>query len=420
MTDNEEMIEGLVESNKWWGGKFEIDFKPREIYEEIKRFLKSRQIVALTGLRRVGKTTIILKIAEDYTKIIGAKNIIYFSFDDFRDVKIRDIMSIYARIMNKDFNEGEYLLLLDEVQKLENWEEQVKRIYDNFKNIRIIVSGSESLFIRKKSRESLAGRFFEFKVKPLNLREYLDFRGIKIENIELDKQKILREFNSFLFCSGFPEIVNEGREIIKKYIKENVIEKIIYRDIPQVFPVREPSILEELFRIILLDPGEIISIDNLSKDLNASRQTISMYLDYLEKSFLIIKLYNFSGNIRKTQKKLKKYYPTIIASELAEKPESLGKCFELALVLQLDAEFFWRDTYKNEVDIVKVADNSILPIEIKYSKAELKPLKLFMKKFKVNKGVVITYDKSENIRFNGKEISIVPFYKYLFSKHPFP
>lgn len=416
MTNNEKIIEALEESNKWWKGKFEIEFKPREIYEEIKRFLKSGQIIALTGLRRVGKTTIILKIAEDYAKLIDAKNILYFSFDDFRDVRIKDIMNIYARIMNKDFNQGYYLFLFDEIQKLENWEEQVKRVYDNFKNIKLIVSGSESLFIRKKSRESLAGRFFEFKIKPLNFREYLNFKGIKIENIELDKQKILREFNNFLFCSGFPEIVNEDRDIIRKYIKENVIEKIIYRDIPQVFPVKEPSILEELFKIVLLDPGEIISIENLSKDLNASRQTISIYLDYLEKSFLIIKLFNFSRNIRKTQKKLKKYYPTIIAPELVEKTEYSGKCFETALVLQLDAEFFWRDTYKNEVDIIKAVGNSILPIEIKHSKVDIKALKLFMKKFKVNKGIIITYDKSEEIKFDGKEISIVPFYGYILQK----
>jgi len=179
MTNNEKIIEALEDSNKWWRGKFEIEFKPREIYEEIKHFLKSRQIIALTGLRRVGKTTIILKIAEEYTKKIDAKNILYFSFDDFRNVQIRDIMNIYARVMDKDFNIGHYLLLFDEIQKLENWEEQVKRVYDNFKNIRLILSGSESLFIRKKSRESLAGRFFEFKVKPLNFREYLNFKGIQ-------------------------------------------------------------------------------------------------------------------------------------------------------------------------------------------------------------------------------------------------
>ncbi len=413
MTNNEKIIEALEESNKWWKGRFEIEYKPREIYEEIKKFLRTRQIIALTGLRRVGKTTLILKIVEDNIKGFDAKNILYFSFDDFRDFRIRDIMNVYARIMNKDFDKGNYLFLFDEIQKVDNWEEQIKRIYDNFKSIKLIISGSESLFIRKKSRESLAGRFFDFRIKPLNFREYLGFKGKGINNINLYKEEILREFNNFLFCSGFPEIVNEDKQIIKKYIKESVIEKIIYRDIPQIFPVKEPTIIEELFRIILFDPGEIINIDSLSKTLNISRQTVSIYLNYLEKSFLIIKLYNFSRNIRKTQRKLKKYYPTIIVPDIVEKTELIGKVFEAIMVLQLDAEFFWRDTYKNEVDIIQLVNNSIVPIEIKYSKIDIRALKLFMKKFKTDTGFILTYDKKERIKFDQKEINVLPFYEYL-------
>jgi len=409
----QKIIEALEEGNKWWKGKFEIEFKPREIYDEIKKFLKTRQIIALTGIRRAGKTTLILKIVEDSIKSFDVSNILYFSFDDFRDAKIKEIMNVYARIMNRDLNNGVYLVLLDEIQKLDNWEEQIKRIYDNFKNIKIIISGSESLFIRKKSRESLAGRFFEFKIKPLNFMEYLTFKDKKISNIELYKEDILKEFNNFLFCNGFPEIVNEEKETIKKYIKENVIEKIIYKDIPQIFPIKEPAIIDELFKVILLDPGEIINIDDLAKNLHISRQTISLYLDYLEKSFLIKKLYNFSRNIRKTQRKLKKYYPAIIMPEIMEKIESSGKVFETSMVLQLDAEFFWRDTYKNEVDIIKLIDNNILPIEIKYSKIDNKALKLFMRKFKINLGVIITFDRKETINIDSKKIKIVPFYEYL-------
>ena len=66
MTQNENLIDALRESNKWWKGEFELDFKPREIYEEIKKFLETKQIIALTGLRRVGKTTIMLKIIKTF------------------------------------------------------------------------------------------------------------------------------------------------------------------------------------------------------------------------------------------------------------------------------------------------------------------------------------------------------------------
>lgn len=413
MTHTQKVIEALEESNKWWKGAFVIDYKPREIYEEIKKFLKARQMIALTGLRRAGKTTIMLNIVQEHIKNFDAKNTLYFSFDDFRDIRIKDVINIYGRIMDKDINKGSYLFLFDEVQKVRDWEEQIKRVYDNFSNIKIIVSGSESLFIRKKSRESLAGRFFEFKINPLNFREYLLFKGKKFDNLELYREDILREFSSYVLCSGFPEIINEDKEIIKKYVKENLIEKIIYADMPKILAIKEPSIIEELFKLILYEPGQIVNIESLASELGISRQTASIYLDYLEKSFLIKKLYNFSRNARKMQRKLKKYYPTVIAPEIAENAELFGKVFETTMVLQIDAEFFWRDAYKNEIDVIKMTNNKIIPIEIKSSKIDTKPLSIFMNKFKIKTGLIVTYDKKDSIKLNGKEINIVPFYEYL-------
>ena len=414
MTQN--IIEALREGNKWWERRFELDFKPREIYEEIKKFLDTQQIIALTGLRRVGKTTILLKIATEYLNKLDNTNILYFSFDDFSNVKIKEIIDVYARIMNKDFNRENYLFLFDEIQKLKNWEEQIKRIYDAFKNIKIVISGSESLFIKKISRESLAGRMFEFQVNPLNFREYLDFKGKNIKNLELNKEEILKEFNNYLLCSGFPEIINQNQDIIKKYIKEIVIEKIIYKDIPLIFPVKEPAIMESLFRTILFNPGEIINIDNLADNLKVSRQTISVYLNFLEKSFLIKKIYNFSRNVRKTNRKLKKYYPTILLPEIVNKPELFGKVFETSLILNLNAEYFWRDTYKNEIDIVILINDQILPIEIKLSKIDCKALNIFMRKFRINKGIILTYEKNEVLNFKEKEITVIPFYEYIIDK----
>ena len=406
--NDERVIEILNKSNKWWKEKFEFKFKPRLIYQEIKKFMHVRQIISLTGLRRTGKTTIMLKIVYDNIPKFDRMNIVYFSFDEFRKIKLIEVINAYVKIINKDINKEKYLFLFDEIQKVENWEEQLKRIYDEHSNIKFIISGSESLFIRKKSRESLAGRMFEFQVKILTFKEFLSFKNLKFDNLSLYKEEILREYKNFLFSNGFPEMVGEKREIADKYVKNNVIEKIIYRDIPQIIPVQEPAILEQIFKIILNDPGEIISLDDLAKELRISRQTVSLYIDYLEKSFLIRKLYNFSRNARKTQRKLKKYYPTIISHELVEKNEMSGKVFETFIVNQLDAEFFWRDTYKNEVDIVKINSN-ILPIEVKISKVEARTLKLFMKKFKVDKGIILTYNTKEKI--NGVEA--IPFYEFL-------
>ena len=188
----------LQDSNPWWKEKFTVEFKDRDIYQEIKKFLPLSQIIALTGLRRVGKTTLMLKIADDYIRNgFDPRNIIYFSFDEFRATEIREVMKEYETLLEKDFRKGNYLLLLDEIQKLTNWEDQLKRIYDTFnKNLKIIVTGSESLLIQNTSKETLAGRLLDFKVETLSFKEFLLFRGVKFEPMGLYEKELKNSLTS--------------------------------------------------------------------------------------------------------------------------------------------------------------------------------------------------------------------------------
>jgi len=408
--------EALRDSNPWWKKTFKLEFKEREIYKQLQKFLPLPQIIALTGLRRVGKTTLMLKIVEDAIKKgFEPKNIIYFSFDEFREVEIRKVIREYEEMLEKDFREGKYLLLLDEIQKLSNWEDQIKRIYDTFKNIKIIISGSESLFIKKKSKETLAGRIFEFKVEPLSFKEFLSFKGVKFRPVGLYEKELIKLFNEFTLTQGFPELVGiKDKDIIKKYIRESIVEKVIYRDIPKLFKIRDITTIESLLNILMEEPGQLIEISSLAKELKISRQTLSNYLTYLEESFLIRKLYNFSRSRRKVERKLKKYYPTIVSVDLLFREDefSKSKVFEWLLVNQLKAEFFWRDSYKNEVDVV-LANRKPVPIEIKYGKIDVKGLLAFMRKFKVNEGYIISYRKEEKRRVDKKTISIKPAFKFL-------
>jgi len=409
--------ETLEDKNSWWKEEFKINFKDRIIYGKIQKFMPLQQIIALTGLRRVGKTTIMLKIAEDNIKKgFNPKNIIYFSFDEFKDIEIREVMKEYENITEKNFRKEKYILLLDEIQKLNNWENQLKSVYDSFgKNIKIIISGSESLFIKKNFKETLAGRIFEFKVEPLLFKEFLLFKEIEFKPIGLYEKDLIMLFNEFMLTLGFPELVGiKDKDIIKKYVKEGIVDKIVYKDIPALFKIKDVFIIESLLNIIMEEPGQLIEISELAKELKTSRQTISNYLTYLEESFLIKKLYNFSRNRRKIERKLKKYYSAIISIDLLFKNDDLSKSkvFEWALVNQLNAEFFWRDSYKNEVDII-LMENGIMPVEIKYGKIDLKGLLAFMQKFNINKGYIISYNKEEKHKTKDKIIFVLPVFKFL-------
>jgi len=415
---NKEIIgQYISKANPWWDEKekFElgIEYKERKIYSEIAKFFPTKQIISLTGLRRVGKTTLMMKlIKESLENNFNKLNILYFSFDEFSDLRILGLFEIYENLISKIDKSKRYLICLDEIQKLKNWSEQLKVAYDLYSNIKFIISGSESLFIRKKSKESLAGRIYEFKINPLSFKEFLEFRNIKINNFFIQKEKIIENFKQFLISGGFPELINSKEDEARKYINEGVVDKIIYKDLPDVFEVKNSTLMKSIFNVIYNDPGQIIEIQELSKELGVSRQLVSNYLEYLEQAFLIKKLYNFSNNARKTERKLKRYYSTLLNSLIME--SNFPKVFEQFLVIQLDAEFFWRDVFKNEVDIIKI--NPLTAIEIKSGEIKdrnLKSLKIFIYKFNPKNTLILSYDIEKEIN----KIKVIPFYKYLLGKN---
>jgi len=408
----------LPEFNPWWKKPYQADYKDRAVYAQIQKFLPLRQIIALTGLRRVGKTTLLIKAAADaIAEGLDPRNVVYFSFDEFKNVELRDILRASEELLERGQEAGRILLLLDEIQKLDDWENQAKALYDAHPRLKMLLSGSESLFIRRKSRATLAGRIFEFRVGPLSFREFLAFKGQELAPPGLYSRELGRLYDEFLKTQGFPELVDvHNREIIHKYIKESIVEKVIYRDIPHLFRVKEISVLEGLLGILMDDPGRMIDLVSLGSDLNISRQTLSLYLGYLEESFLIRKLYNFGENRRKVERKLKKIYPAILSPSLIFKEDDLSrsKVFECSVVNQLNAEYFWRDPYKNEVDVIQDGP-SPLPIEIKYGKIETGGVEAFMRKFKVGEAMIISRDKDLIHEVNGRKIRIVPAFKHFLS-----
>ena len=392
MPEKEKIKKALFESNPWWRKKFEINYKDREIYSKLQKYFNAKQIIALTGLRRVGKTTIMLKIIKEKIESgFSASNIIYFSFDTFRDIDISELIDIYSKEYEKDIESSKYILLLDEIQKVDNWEEQIKRLYDLYANFKIIISGSESLFIRKKSKESLAGRMFEFKIESLSFKEFLSFKEMNLKPFSLHEKELSKVFEEFMFSGGFPELADvNDKDFIKNYIRETVVEKILFRDIPLIFSIKDIAILESIFKIISANPGQIIELNKLASEVGLSRRVVSLYMGYLESSFLIKKIFNFSKNQRKTARKLKKYYPSIPAlGFIYGTDEVKPKIFENTIVMQTKADFFWRDAYKNEVDIV-LHEGKIIPIEIKYGEINnLEGMLKFMDTFNVKEGFVI-------------------------------
>lgn len=417
----------LEKHNLHWMAGFSYGFpKKRQIYEKLANMLAEPQIISLIGLRRTGKTTL-LKQLIDYlvSEKVQREYILYYSFDELQP-KIDELLSEYEAKLGRPLLElkDKVYIFLDEVQKLKDWENQIKYYYDTYKNIKFFVSGSSSLFIKKASRESLAGRIYECILQPLSFREFLVFRGKEnyIEKRGLFAELIEKEFKLFI-KRQFIEVLEKKEDLVEEYVK-SILEKIVYQDIPKIFPIAHKDLLIRILRIIAGNPGMLSDYEALSRELGISRITLSNYFHYLEESFLIKKIYNFSRNLLTTEKKLKKFYlsvPTFF--EYLNKQIELGKLIENLVVTQTNAKFFWRDPFKNEVDLILQKGNEVVPIEVKYKKFihkdDLKGLLKFCEVFKVNKGMILTKDQKRVIKIKspGKTINIeyLPVHLFLLS-----
>jgi len=411
----------LEEFNHWWTSEkvdteLALPFK-RDVYFEIEKHLDRRFVLALVGLRRIGKTTTMYQIVQKLMdEKIDKTAILFFSFDEV-SAKLSDVLETYKEIHNKNFREEKIYIFLDEIQKCWGWENELKKYYDLYPKLKFIISGSESLFIRKKTKETLAGRIFEFTLTPFTFREYLRFNKVE-ENEFKYETKIKPFFNKFAEKGGFPETFSfETDKDFKEYIRALVVDKIVYKDIPKMFKLEDPDFLKVLLELISTNPGMYIDYQSLSKQFEKDRRVIKDYINYLKESFLITLLGNYRKGSITTLRKKKRAYPTDNALTYLYKPkieeDFFGRMIETLAVNKLKASSFWKNG--GEIDII----HENMPIEVKYQEKinseDFKTIKEFMKKFNKRGGLMLTKKNEEERKFEEGRIKLIPVWKWLLS-----
>lgn len=416
-------LDWLHEQNSWWKtGNVKKDLMyeyKRKLFTELKKNIQLRQILAVVGLRRTGKTTLFYQIINSLINNgVQPKRILYFSFDETTG-DLKTLINTYQEnILGHGLAKEQTYIFLDEIQKLKDWQNKIKAYYDLYPNIKFFVSGSASLNILIDAKENLAGRIFYFTMQPLDFEEFLELKGMDIQKIKENfgawKQEIKIELNNYLL-RPFPEIINAEDSLAKKYIKESIIERAIFRDLSSIFEIKDIELIDKIIHILAANPGMIVNLDDLSKDLGRSRQSISNYLFYLECCFLAKSLLNFRGSLKVSSRKLKKYYLIHPGTALALASPEKGKVIENLVQFATGAEHYWREGNK-EVDFI-ITKEKILPIESKYTSStglkEVKGLIKFMTKYKIKKGYVITEDCERIEKIEGKTIEFIPAWKWL-------
>lgn len=415
-------FEVLVDFNPWWAkgvvpeiflGKFK-----RPVLGTIKAFLDKRFIVLLYGLRRVGKTTAFYQTIH-YLLQSGVKpeNILYFSFDE-KKAEIHEIISSFEeKVLKKriiDCKEKVFVFF-DEIQKINDWQNKIKVLYDLHPNAKIFLSGSATVSLQKKATESLAGRIIDVFVQPLSFSEFLDWKGVKADKEpQLLQKQISPLLIDYLRKGGFPEIIDEEKdELIRNYIKNTVIEKILYKDISQEFRLKDLELLKLLLEMFIKEPGMIINVEKLSRDLGKNKLTISNYIEYLQYSLLVRKVKNLRSGMLVSSRKGKKIYPSNTAFCFAYQNDfysekNLEKIAEVSVASHILAEYYYRNSF--EIDFVSKKNNVIIPIEVKYGGIEFHQVKKFIEKFRAEKSIIV----SKNVFSEEKnKITIMPLWLFL-------
>ena len=356
-----------------------------------------RRAPVLMGPRRVGKTVMLHQTIHRMIKDgWNPKHILFASVDTplYTSLPLETFVNILVELHGVDRNTP-FAIFFDEIQYLKDWEVHLKSLVDSYPKGKFVASGSAAAALRVKSRESGAGRFSDFMLPPLTFAEYLAFIGREEELIGKDATKmesgqlanidqLNEEFVNYANYGGYPEAVASPsvRREASQFIRRDIIDKALLRDIPSLYGINDVQELYRLFTVIAYNTGEEFTLEGLSKASGVKKATLRKYVEYLEAAFLIIKVRRVdeTGKALKRERGFKLYLtnPSIRAAlfhPLESDDDTMGHLAETAFfsqwfhmdVMELLRYARWRG---GEVDFVGLDPTSLQPrlaMEVKWS-----------------------------------------------------
>jgi len=437
----EQIISKIKFENSWWEtgaiDSYYSGMKKRLYFNLFAPLVYEKNIkraIVLMGPRRVGKTVLLFHLVQDLiSKGINPKNICYLSIENpiYSGLALESLLLHFFSITGQNTS-GEQYVIFDEIQYLKDWELHLKTLVDSYHKVKFIVSGSAAAALKLKSNESGAGRFTDFMLPPLTFHEYIDLKGLsdlisqgtkewkgvvknyfKTDNIE----QLNKHFIDYINFGGYPEVslsaqiqANPGR-----YIRNDIIDKVLLRDLPSLYGIKDVQELNQLFTTIAYNSGNEFSYEELSMSSGVAKNTIKRYIEYLEAAFLIRVIHKIDQNAKKFKRattfKIYLTNPSLrsaLFSPIDKTDNFIGNMVETAIFSQWEHKTEFKPFYARwkdgEVDIVSLSAEKQKPlwaVEIKWSNKYVKSLqnlsnlKSFCKKNSIDRTLVTTLDIEE-------------------------
>lgn len=460
----EKIIERLHYENPWWVNR-EIHSSYREMqrrlyFDLFYPFVADKEIrraIVLMGPRRVGKTVMMFHTIDKLIQEnVNPQKIFFVGIDNpiYINLSLEDLLLLCKEAVKSQDLEGCYVFF-DEVQYLKDWERHLKILVDSYPKTKFIVSGSAAAALKWHSTESGAGRFTDFMLPPLTFQEYIHLKNknhlVVQGEIEYAQRKIPytlthdikalnKEFINYLNFGGYPEVVlsEKIQSDMSRYIKNDIVDKVLLRDLPSLYGIRDVQELNRFFTYIAYNTGNEFSYESISKESGITKDTLKKYLEYLESAFLIKVLNKVDINAKRFKRvtSFKVYLTnpslrTALFSPINETDSEMGNMVETAILSQwmhrenLDLTYArWKDKKEGEVDLVLLDDKKFKPVwalEIKWSNRyfgkpqELRSLLQFCKTNHFKSALVTSIDQEGVKELNDIHLTFVPASLYAYN-----
>ena len=384
---------------KWnpWEKEIAAGIRREEYLKKILPYVERREVLALKGIRRSGKSTILLQIMEELLRSgIENKQILYLNLEEygFADSLTPELFEVVLNTyLAYSKNKRKTYFFIDEIQKIKGWERWVRTQYDRGENIKFIVSGSSASLLSKELSTLLTGRNISFTILPLSFREFVQFT--KEEDL-----------TTYLVFGGFPEVVLEPSKEKKERLLQQYFEDITHKDIIDRYNVRNTKQVLDLARYLVSTSGAKVSVNKLSRVFGIAKDTLQSYMNYMLDAFLIseVPFFSYSAKGRHDVSKLPKLYCVdlgFVYITNTTRSKNRGQLFENAvfgeLLRQSKEICYWSDQraevdFVTETTAINVTATNTMPAR------EKQGLEMFNKKSKGHALLIISDSlKKENI-----------------------
>ena len=422
---------GILNDWNYWD-KPVPEFFPRADYQEkINNYLSTGEVIVLKGIRRSGKSTLMINHIRHLTsKGLDNKEILFVNFEDPRfnaDMNtdlLEQIFEVYKEFVN---HETKPHIFLDEVQQVQQWEKWVLTGYE-LKRAHFYVTGSSSKLLSREFGTALSGRFLAINVFPLGFREYLQFKEVEMpDKMTLVTRKLiyLKAFNEYLKGGGFPKTISLNDDLGRQEII-TYYETIILKDIVARHNLKNYGNVKKVAMYMLSNIGKPFNLNKVRIALKLSYDLVDKYFEYLKDTFLLFEVAQYDHSLSKQFANQNKVYCIdngILTNTSFRISEDYGRYLENLVFIELvrrGLEVYFHQGKKECDFVVKEGQNICQAIQVCRTmqdegtkKRELDGLLEALEAYGLHEGTILTEDEEFELVMEGRRISVQPVWKWI-------